>query len=295
MPRRNPSEGLGVMARGTAGDEQALALLHSVGSPRGLTPEQVQRIAKRLDATIVPGRRRALIPVMAAFALALVAGTAVAWATGALHRLASVRALFTSPESTVHPPVPSTVKAASPSIALASPATPDIQTPAPALAPPGPSSSLHRRANPAVIPPARKQAESAYPAPPVPASQISQELASFDHVLRTWRRGRDGRAALAALDLHDRLFVPAQMAIESRLLRIEILLSQGRDGEALSLLDRLALEQEGLPRRRELLTVRGELRIKQGRCKEGEADLAPLGRGTDAFAERARNALSRCP
>jgi len=84
------------------------------------------------------------------------------------------------------------------------------------------------------------------------------------------------------------------MALESQLLRVEILLSEGRDREALAVLDQLALGKGNVPRGRELLTVRGELRIKAGRCDDGRADLGSIGGGTDGLAERARNALTYC-
>jgi len=84
------------------------------------------------------------------------------------------------------------------------------------------------------------------------------------------------------------------MALESRLLRVEILLSAGRDPEALAVLDQLALGKGNVPRGRELLTVRGELRIKAGRCDDGRADLGSIEGGTDGLAERARNALTYC-
>jgi len=128
----------------------------------------------------------------------------------------------------------------------------------------------------------------------MPDNPIAQEGESFARVLRSWRRDHDGRAALSALDLHDGRFSSGQMGLESRLLRVEILLSLGRDGAALALLDRLALGKGQVPRGRELLTVRGELRIKAGRCPDGRADLAAIGDGTDVLAERARNALTHC-
>jgi hypothetical protein len=112
--------------------------------------------------------------------------------------------------------------------------------------------------------------------------------------LRAWRRDHDDRAALAALDLHDRVFAAGQMVLESRLLRVEILLADRRDRGALALLDRLPLDQGNVPRSRELLTVRGELRIRAGRCDAGRADLASIGAGAGPLAERARNALTHC-
>ncbi len=85
------------------------------------------------------------------------------------------------------------------------------------------------------------------------------------------------------------------MALESRLLRVEILLSEHRDHDALAILDGLPLGKVNLPRGRELLTVRGELRVKASRCDDGRADLAAVLGGSDILAERARNALTHCP
>jgi len=113
-------------------------------------------------------------------------------------------------------------------------------------------------------------------------------------VLRRWHQGHDARDALAALDLHDRRFASGQMTLESRLLRVELLLVDGREREALGILDGLPLAKGNVPRGRELLTVRGELRIRAGRCADGVADLASLRGGSDALAERARNALTHC-
>ena len=132
-------------------------------------------------------------------------------------------------------------------------------------------------------------------APEAPDSPIVREGESFATVLRRWRRVHDGQAALAALDLHDRSFVRGQMALESRLLRVEILLFEHRDHDALAILDGLPLGKVSLPRGGELLTVRGELRVKAGRCDDGRADLAAVLGGSDILAERARNALTHCP
>ena len=63
----------------------------------------------------------------------------------------------------------------------------------------------------------------------------------------------------------------------------------------LQLLDSVPLA--GVPRARELLTVRGELRIKFGLCQEGRRDLdAVLAKDTtDGFAARASRAIRLCP
>jgi predicted Zn-dependent protease len=85
------------------------------------------------------------------------------------------------------------------------------------------------------------------------------------------------------------------MQLEARLLRAEILLQQGREREALALLDSMYLPE--LPRGRELQTVRGELRIKYGRCTEGRPDLDEVlaKDRTDGLARRAARAISLCP
>ena len=124
------------------------------------------------------------------------------------------------------------------------------------------------------------------------ASPIVAESRSFASALERWHRDHDAAAALAALDAHERRFPSGQIRLEARLLRAEILLASGRDGDALALLDQLALA--GLPRARELRTVRGELRIKLGRCADGKADLqAVLAAGDGGSARAARAASDR--
>ena len=127
------------------------------------------------------------------------------------------------------------------------------------------------------------------------ADPILAENRSFSAALAQWHRDHDASAALAALDVHERAFPGGQMHLEARLLRAEILLQRGREREGLALLDSMPLS--GLPRGRELQTVRGELRIKYGRCAEGRRDLDyVLAKGTtDALARRAARAISLCP
>jgi hypothetical protein len=292
-------------AQDAARNEQGLRLLRGAQGLRGLTPQQVERIASRLDAAVVPVRRRSLLPILGALAILLSVGTAVAWATGALQRIPAVRALLTStPIAKRAPPAKSSVNPtanAAPTEREDPASNPRPgEDPRAMEAPRGPPirkratnapSGMAGRQERAV---ARESRDPPTRAPAISDSSIAQEGESFASILRSWRRDRDGQAGLSALDLHDRRFAEGQMALESRLLRVEILLSQRRDREALAVLDRLALGTGNVPRGRELLTVRGELRIKAGRCDDGRADLASIGGGTDGFAERARNALTYC-
>ena len=291
--------------------ERGLHLLHGARSLRGLTPEQVRRIACRLEAAVVPVRRRSLLPGLAILVFLLSAGTAVAWTTGTLRRFPAVRALFASNRIARRPPSLVTAPAAVGPIEIAAPREQAPTARPEALEAPTPP---RREDSPTSVPPVRRRASNAPAAraarpepaaerkssklpittPLMPDNPISREGESFANVLRSWRRDHDGRNALANLDLHDRRFARGQMALESQLLRVEILLSEGRDREALAVLDQLALGKGNVPRGRELLTVRGELRIKAGRCDDGRADLGSIGGGTDGLAERARNALTYC-
>ena len=124
---------------------------------------------------------------------------------------------------------------------------------------------------------------------------IEAESRSFSAALAEWHRDHDAKAALAALNGHESRFPGGQMQLEARLLRAEILLQQGREREGLALLDSMYLPE--LPRGRELQTVRGELRIKYGRCAEGRHDLNHVlsKKTTDVLARRAARAISLCP
>jgi len=135
---------------------------------------------------------------------------------------------------------------------------------------------------------------------PPPAAEektntIVEESRSFASVIEPWHRTRDARLTLALLNAHERRFPSGYMHLESRVLRAEIYLTQGRESEALSVLDTLSLA--GIPRARELEAVRGELRVKVGRCADGKRDLDDvLEKGVaDSLAKRATQAISHCP
>jgi len=167
-----------------------------------------------------------------------------------------------------------------------------------APAPPASGQPTRPATTPAPTPTVAANAERptmAAPAPRTIPSPIVAESRSFASALELWHRDHDAAAALKALDAHERRFPSGQILLEARLLRTEILLASGRDADALALLDPLSLA--GLPRARELRTVRGELRIKLGRCSDGKADLqAVLATSpADPLAQRARHGIAACP
>jgi hypothetical protein len=129
---------------------------------------------------------------------------------------------------------------------------------------------------------------------PQPEDPVLAESRSFSAAVGRWHLDHDAKAALAALDAHQRRFPGGRLSLEATLLRAEILLQAGREQEVLRLLDGVSLE--GLPRGRELQTVRGELRIKHGRCADGRRDLDEVlaKDASDSFGRRASHAISAC-
>lgn len=285
---------------------------------RGLSEVAFQRIERRLERPAPARPRRRFLLATATVVVALLVGSAFAVARVGWRGLPFVGRLFgervVAPlpvprPATRRPPAPaSQVKADLPAPAAAPPlpepsASPASSAPVPGAVPVAsaiePAAQVERKAVPAQRKLAARAVEAVpvgtSPAPAAAENPILAESQSFAAALARWHRERDGRAALAALDAHDQRFPAGHLGPESRLLRAEILLAQGYESEGLALLDRLSLG--GSPRARELYTVRGELRIKHGRCREGKADLDEvLAKGVaDGFGRRAVEALHHCP
>jgi hypothetical protein len=89
-------------------------------------------------------------------------------------------------------------------------------------------------------------------------------------IVRSLRRQRDPQGALAMLDDHARRFPDTVLAPEVAMLRAEALLGLGRNGEALSVLNRVALAS--MPNQDERLVLRGELRAAAKRWRDARAD-----------------------
>ena len=267
-------------------ERESLEFLNRARKLRGLSSIQFQRIEHRLTHTIPPKRRRLWVPALAAFCLVLIAGTAVAHGVD-LSRLPLIGALFTAHRQSPAPETPRARKQPTEAASVAA----------------APAGAVARSPSPIVRPePVRAPTIAPRPrvaigtSPTVPAAEpIQAESSSFSAALAEWHRDHDANAALAALEVHERRFPGGQMQLEARLLRAEILLQQGREREALTLLDRMYLP--ALPRGRELQTVRGELRIKYSRCAEGRRDLDEVlaKDRTDGLARRAARAISLCP
>ena len=93
---------------------------------------------------------------------------------------------------------------------------------------------------------------------------------------------------------HDRRFAHGALSVESKVARAEILLTLARRDQALVVLDSLPLA--GLPRARELGTIRGELRAQHGRCQEARADLTRVSACVDDdLSKHAVRAMANCP
>jgi len=305
--------------------QEGLNFLHQARDTRGLHPWQVELIERRLFERGVRSRRMALWPALAALALVLATSATLAVAQGGLRALPLIGALFAPPSisstTTTRPeprrrPAMTRVSAknqfatnsSGPAPSLA-PIPEAVSHPAPvvepvsaeALQPLAPAHQIvttTRPARAALVPRESARLEETPTPTPIVAREenpIVAESHSFASVIEPWHRTHNPSAALALLDAHERRYPNGHMHVETRVLRAEIYLAQGRESEALAVLDSLALA--GLPRGRELQVVRGELRIKAGRCPEGKRDLGDvLEKGVaDPLAERALRAIHHCP
>lgn len=163
---------------------------------------------------------------------------------------------------------------------------------------PVPARVKHRSAvrvavrNEPIPPPAPGDAPEMAP-PPTSPSAIAVEQALLGQAVKMLRDSHDARAALALLAQHAERFPHGALASEATMLRIEALLALGRQGEALSVLDRVPLAS--LPNRDEQFVVRGELRAANRRWREAEQDFNETlrARGLPAARAKARDIQER--
>jgi hypothetical protein len=290
-------------ATGASSEQPGLALLHQARQVRDLDAAQVERIARRLRGPTPRARRALLVPALLALALVTIAGATLAVAQGGLSALPVVGALF-APRAAPPPAEPSgrprrlaPPREEAPAAPMREPpvAAPALQPP-PAMPPASPQRPPPERLVPREARPVLGNGEPPTEAPaPGGEDPVVAESRAFATVIESWRRQRDAGTALVLLAAYDQRYPSGHMRLEARVLRAEIYLVQGKSDAALSVLDVISLA--GLPRARELATVRGELRAKAGRCREAKADLGNVLESslTDALARRATQALAHCP
>jgi hypothetical protein len=303
--------------------KECLTFLHQARGVRDLHPAQVARIERRLQGTNPRLLRISRWPAWIVLAL-VCAGAGFAVAQVDFRSLPILGALFRpktgattpgpqpAPKSLGHKAAPSTGRSepeqpqspALPSVGPENPGRPEPPTQErPKAPPPGKTVDV-----PSQPPPSRPVdnglPSELQPAPvePMPVAKagppghpIVLESRSFAEVIGHWHHVRDPHAALALLDDHERRYPDGAMRVETRILRAELVLAQGRPWAALAVLDGLSLA--GTPRERELVTLRGELRVKAGRCKDARQDLSAVleKNRDDDLGRRAAQALSRCP
>lgn len=266
---------------------RAAAFLADAQPTLGLAATEVDAIERRLLRKRRAGLGLRLSPVLAALALLLLTGSGMAVVGGWRPRLPFLdrsRPAESAPAGATRP-ARKVAHVAPP--APTAPGPVDLGTPSltPAVSPPPPAIRRVPRGQPvaAAVAPGEDRRE-----------QLSAEARSLADALARWRRDGDGEAALALLDAHDRRFVAGVLSVEAKVARAEILLAVGRRARGLAVLD--SLDLAGLPRARELATLRGELRAEAGRCAEARADLGGVLGDTanDDLRRRAGAALARC-
>ncbi len=266
-------------------EARAGAFLHEASPLAGISDAQIDVIETSLVHRAQARGGARLVPVLVGVAVLLAAGSGLALVGGFRPRLPFFAPAPTSQDS---PPSHSPrAKAASAvptdSVALRS---------AEILAPePRPQPAARRLSRVAPTAAARAPLTETLPV----ESALSAEARSLADALARWRRDGQAEAALALLVAHERHFPHGELSVESRVARAEILLSLDRRDQALAVFDSLTLA--GLPRARELETLRGELRAHAGRCREARADLSRVvaGGGADDLSRRAARALETCP
>jgi hypothetical protein len=106
--------------------------------------------------------------------------------------------------------------------------------------------------------------------PPAEAKRTSGAAKHFAETLRVLRVQHDAKTALAMLDSHGTELSQNALGHEALLLRVEALLTLGRDAEVLRLLDGAALTDVAASH--SLLVTRGRLRAAANRCVDGVGD-----------------------
>jgi hypothetical protein len=123
---------------------------------------------------------------------------------------------------------------------------------------------------PSTIAPRSTEETVARPAPA--RSARPQATRYLTQAVRALRVEHSPESALLLLDRHAQELSGNAFSHEALLLRVEAMLSRGRRGEVLRLLDSLALIDASSPRA--LLLMRGQLRAEANRCAESVGDFS---------------------
>lgn len=158
------------------------------------------------------------------------------------------------------------------------------EVPAPPVAPP-PTAAHGVGRGPRAVP--RIDAPAAAP------KGVETEATSMAAILRLLRHEHDPRAALVALDAHERAYPGGVLVAETARARVDALIAVGRSDDALAVLDRISFR--GTMRSPEMQTLRGELRAKYGRCADAIEDFsAVIATGRPDLDERALFGRANC-
>jgi hypothetical protein len=267
-------------------EARAGVFLGEARSTVGISEIELGAIERRLVRRARARFGRRFLPVFAAAMVLLVAGSVMAVVSGWRPRWFFVGASTEAETPSSRPPKPRATNVGKPGVASIKPTAPE-PPPEPAVQARAVTRRTFRQEPLSLVPPLTDRPPSENP--------ISAEAQSLANALARWRRDGNAEAALALLGAHQGRFEHGALAVEAKVARAEILLSLARRAEALGVLDSLSLA--GLPRARELHTVRGELRAQAGRCREARADLSPVLRDTPGgeLGKRAALALTKCP
>jgi hypothetical protein len=122
---------------------------------------------------------------------------------------------------------------------------------------------------------------------------LAGESLLVEEALHALRQRHDPARALAETEQYRRRFPGGVLGAEVDRIALEALLTLGRSGDALAILEPMALA--GSVASRELRVVRGELRAGVGRCVAALADFAVVLRGPDdRWTERALYGQAAC-
>jgi hypothetical protein len=267
-------------------------LLLSARDLKGLSDVAQARVQARL-ARRRPRATRLLLPALAVAGVVLAVSGVVAVAQGGWRRLSW--SAMPAPEAPASPAPLSARTAAG------------RRVPGP---PEAASSDIAAAAEPAVWPaalsvsrpPRRRRAQTAaaeWPAPSAEAratamARSGQEARALVPVFAALHAGAPARA-LEVLQAYEQAFPAGQLRQEALVLEVEAYLALQRRGDALGLLERMALD--GQPRASELHLVRAELRADVGRCASARDDLGAVAVVELAPSLRSRVEMveARCP